>query len=326
MTRAAIVGCGDVAVIHLEAIAAIPDIELSAIVEPDAGRRAAAAAAHAVPVFENLDQLIAAGAADVLHITTPHHQHHQPTIRALEAGLHVIQEKPLAHTLEAAAEIVAAAESAHSKVGICFQNRYNASSQAMRALLDSGRLGEIQGAYANVVWTRTADYYRARPWRGRQDQSGGGLLINQAIHTLDLVQWFLGGYDAIAGRVSTDKFGDVIDVEDTAHALITHPSGVTTSFYATLTAPVHRPVEIEIYATFGMARIADGLHVRFNDGTVEHTPERAVPSTGRSYWGVSHELLIRDFYARLADPEPYWISPQEGLTSLRMLKDLYALN
>lgn len=325
MTTAAIVGCGDVATIHFEAIGAIEDIELVAVVEPDDERRAAAGKAHHVPGYATLTDLLDAAPPDVIHVTTPHHQHHQPSLEALGAGVHVLQEKPLAHTMEAAQQIVDAAAGARAKIGICFQNRFNASSQALREVLDSGRLGAVRGAYASVVWTRTADYYRARPWRGRKAESGGGLLINQAIHTLDLVQWLLGGYASITGRTSTDKFGDVIDVEDTAHALITHPSGVHTSFYATLTAPQHRPVEVEIVGERGSANLADGLTVRLADGTVERTEERKAPSGGRSYWGVSHELLIRDFYARLDDPEPYWISPAESMTSLRMLTDLYAL-
>ncbi len=77
-----------------------------------------------------------------------------------------------------------------------------------------------------MVWTRTADYYRAKPWRGSREESGGGLLINQAIHTLDLVQWFMGDVVDIAGHVATNKFGDVIEVEDTAEMLLTHASGL----------------------------------------------------------------------------------------------------
>ena len=107
-------------------------------------------------------------------------------------------------------------------MGICFQNRYNVSSQEMRRLLDSGELGDVHGAYASVVWTRTADYYQSKPWRGSRAESGGGLLINQAIHTLDLVQWFMGDVVDLAGHVATNKFGDVIDVEDTAEMLLTH--------------------------------------------------------------------------------------------------------
>lgn len=327
--KAAIVGWGDVAVIHREAIDAIEDAALVGVVDTDAGRRAAATAETGAPAFATIDELVDAVAPDVVHVTTPHDQHITPTLEALGRGVHVIQEKPLAASLADGRRLVDAAAAlpvGGPKVGICFQNRYNVSSQELRRLLDSGELGAIQGAYASVVWTRTADYYRVKPWRGSKEHSGGGLLINQAIHTLDLVQWFLGDVTDIVGHVATNKFGDVIEVEDTAEMLLTHDSGVQTSFYATLTAPQHRPVEIELECENAYVTLRNGLTVAWRDGRVDQYDERKVPSGGRSYWGVSHELLIRDFYAKLDDPEPFWITPAEAWKSLRILKKTYEVS
>ena len=197
-------------------------------------------------------------------------------------------------------------------------------------MLGSGELGAVRGAWASVVWTRSADYYRAKPWRGTWANSGGGLLINQAIHTLDLVQWLLGGVERTDGHVATRKYGDVIEVEDTAELLLHHGGGITTSFYATLTAPRHRPVEIELdcenaYVTL-RGGTDGGLTIRWADGRVDTVGERSVTSGGRSYWGVSHELLIRDFYARLDEPEPFWIGPGEAMASLEILKEAYRIS
>lgn len=323
MKRAALIGCGDVSIIHFEAIDAIDDIELVAVCDTDPQRLAATAADRDVPGYSDHLKMLAEVRPDVVHVTTPHDQHVQLSIDALGAGVHVIQEKPIAHTLEEADRLVEASRAATSKIGICFQNRYNVSSQHARRVLDSGELGAILGAYSSVVWTRTADYYAARPWRGTWANSGGGLLINQAIHTLDLIQWLMGDVVGLQGRADTRKFQEVIEVEDTAEALFTHSNGTTTSFYATLTAPMARPVELEIEAENGTLAIRDGLTVTWRDGRVEHWPERAVPSGGRAYWGVSHEILIRDFYERLDDPEPFWISPAESRKSLTMLKEVY---
>lgn len=330
VVKAAIVGWGDVAVIHHEAIIAIDDAELVGVVDTDPARREAAVAETGVPAFASIDELVDAVDVDVVHVTTPHDQHITPTLQALARGVHVIQEKPLAASLADAQRLVDAAAALPAggpKVGICFQNRYNVSSQELRRLLDSGELGEIRGAYASVVWTRTPDYYTAKPWRGSREHSGGGLLINQAIHTLDLVQWLLGDVTNIVGHVATNKFGDVIEVEDTAEMLFTHASGVQTSFYATLTAPQHRPVEIELDCENAYVTLRNGLTVAWKDGRgTEFFEERKVPSGGRSYWGVSHELLIRDFYAHLDDPEPFWISPAEALKSLQILKRTYEVS
>ncbi|MDO5535836.1 MAG: Gfo/Idh/MocA family oxidoreductase [Propionibacteriaceae bacterium] len=329
VSRAAIVGFGDVAIIHHEAITAIDGVDLVGVVDTDADRRELAATLLGVPAFATVDELVDAASPDVVHVTTPHHQHITPTLAALERGVHVLQEKPLAASIEDGQRLVDWADGwtpGRPQVGICFQNRYNVSSQELRRLLDSGELGAVHGAYASVVWTRTADYYKAKPWRGSRAESGGGLLINQAIHTLDLVQWFMGDVVDIAGHVATHKFGDVIEVEDTAEMLLTHDSGLKTSFYATLTAPQHRPVEFELDCENAYVTLRNGLSVHWKDGRVTTTAERKAPSGGRSYWGVSHELLIRDFYASVDDPEPFWIGPAEAMKSLQILKRTYEVS
>lgn len=331
--RIGLIGCGDVSVVHFEAIRDIEGLELVGVADSDPQARARAAEATGVPGFADTQELIDAVGPDAVHVTTPHHQHIGPSLTALEAGLHVLQEKPLAHTLADGRRLVdalAAAPADGPKVGICFQNRYNLASQRLHEMLGSGELGAVRGAWASVVWTRSADYYRAKPWRGTWEGSGGGLLINQAIHTLDLVQWLLGGVDRTDGHVATRKYGDVIEVEDTAELLLHHGGGVTTSFYATLTAPQHRPVEIELDCERAYVSLRGGtdggLTIRWADGRVDTLGERSVTSGGRSYWGVSHELLIRDFYARLDQPEPFWIGPGEAMASLEILTEAYRLS
>lgn len=332
VSRAAIIGWGDVAIIHREAIECIDGVDLVGVVDTDPAQRELATEMLGVPAFASIDELVDAVAPDVVHVTTPHHQHISPTLESMARGVHVIQEKPLAASIEDGQRLLDAMDrqagvEGAPKVGICFQNRYNVSSQEMRRLLDSGELGAINGAYASVVWTRTADYYRVKPWRGSREQSGGGLLINQAIHTLDLVQWFLGDVVDIAGHVATNKFGDVIEVEDTAEMLLTHESGVKTSFYATLTAPQHRPVEIELDCDNAYVVLKNGLSVHWKDGRpAEVFEERKAPSGGRAYWGVSHELLIRDFYDRVDKADPFWISPAEAMKTLKILKKTYQVS
>ncbi|NMA78208.1 MAG: Gfo/Idh/MocA family oxidoreductase [Actinomycetales bacterium] len=344
--RIGLIGCGDVSVVHIEALRDIEGLELVGIADTDPQARARAAEATGVPGFASTQELIDGVHPDAVHVTTPHDEHIDPSLTALAAGVHVLQEKPLAHTLAEGRRLVDAAEAAGAagaagegaagaktsgtKVGICFQNRYNLASQRLHEMLGSGELGAVRGAWASVVWTRSADYYRARPWRGTWEGSGGGLLINQAIHTLDLVQWLLGGVERTDGHVATRKFGDVIEVEDTAELLLHHPGGATTSFYATLTAPQHRPVEIELDCEHAYVSLRGGteggLTIRWADGRVDTVGERSVTSGGRSYWGVSHELLIRDFYERLEEPEPFWIGPREAMASMEILTEAYRLS
>lgn len=324
MPRVAIIGCGDVATVHFEAIAAIEGAELVAVCDTDAGRLAAASAAHGVPGYADVVALLDEVRPDVVHICTPHNQHADPAIAALERGIHVISEKPLASTLADGERLAAAAAASSARIGVCFQNRYNQAVVAMAERLASGEFGAVQGGSGTVMWSRTADYYQSRPWRGTWVGGGGGLLMNQAIHTLDLLQWMMGEVTAVSGHAATHALGDAIDVEDTAELVLTHANGVRSVFYATLANSVNAPITVDIVAEKATLHLRGDLTITHDDGRVEVVEERRAASGGRDYWGVSHQLYIADFYAQLGQAGPFWINPDEALKTLRIIKDVYA--
>lgn len=321
--KAAVVGCGDVSSVHFEALAKLQGVRLVGVCDTDPGRLAAAVQAYGVPGYPDHLSLLAAVGPDVVHVTTPHNMHASIAADCLERGVHVIVEKPLAHTLEEGERLVRAAKASTAKIGVCFQNRYNATSQALHALLSSGDLGAVQGASATVMWQRSADYYRSRPWRGSWEGGGGGLMMNQAIHTVDLLQWLVGDVVSVSGHAATRFLGDTIEVEDTAEFVAEHAGGVRSAFYATLANAVNAPITLDIVTEKATLSLRGDLTVTYADGTVEVVPERVVSSGGRAYWGVSHELLINDFYARINDKGPFWIHPEEAQKSLRIVKDIY---
>lgn len=321
--KAAVVGCGDVAEVHFAALAAVDDVELVAVCDTDENRRKTAAAACNVPGFNSVTELLNAGIADVVHVCTPHNEHTQNAIAALQRGVHVLLEKPLAETVFRGSMLIDAAASSSATLGVCFQNRYNPTSVAMKIALDSQRYGKVLGARAQMMWARTADYYRARPWRGTKVGSGGGVLMNQAIHTIDLVQWLLGDVDDVRGSISTLMFGDVIEVEDTAVGVLTHVSGVRTNFYATLTHFEHAPVFVEITCENAVLILNGDLVALHPDGRRELLAQRDVVATERSYWGASHERLITDFYAALVQEQPFWIDAPEAAKSLAIAQAFY---
>ncbi|GAA4028712.1 Gfo/Idh/MocA family oxidoreductase [Arthrobacter methylotrophus] len=324
MPTAAVIGCGDVSSVHFGAIAKLDDVELVAVCDTDPARLQAAQAAYGVAGYADHLEMLEAVRPDVVHICTPHHLHASLAADCLERGVSVIVEKPLAHTLEEGRRLVEAAERSTAKIAVCFQNRYNATSQAMRKLLDDGGLGQVLGASATVMWHRTAGYYRDRPWRGTWSEGGGGLMMNQAIHTVDLLQWLVGDVTKVEGHASTRSLTGVIEVEDTAEFIAGHANGATSVFYATLANAVNAPVTLDIVTEKATLSLRGDLTVNYADGTVETVPERALESGGREYWGVSHELLIKDFYASLGDSMPFWISPAEAEKSLRIVKEIYA--
>ncbi|WBB67711.1 Gfo/Idh/MocA family oxidoreductase [Micromonospora sp. WMMD812] len=315
MTTAAVIGCGDVSVVHLAAIERL-GIKLVGVCDVEPARAGNGYLNHR----DLLDDL----RPDVVHICTPHDQHVPVAIDALERGIHVLLEKPVAHTVADADRLIAAAKDhPEVKVGVCLQNRYNPTTQAARTLLASGGLGTVRGGSATVLWQRDPSYYRARPWRGRIARSGGGVLINQAIHTLDLLEWLLGDVVGLRGHAGRYGFGAEIDVEDTAHLLLDHAGGARSVLFATVTNVVDAPVTIEIVTERATLLIRGDLTVSYQDGRVEVIAERRAGPGGRAYWGASHELLIADFYRQLTEPEPFWLGLDEGVKSLRLIDQVY---
>ena len=165
-TTVAVIGLGDISAVHLAAISANPRTKLVAVCDTDPGRAERAAESWGVRSFHDHRTLLQAARPDVVHITTPHAQHVPVALDAIGAGVHVLTEKPVAHTVADAERLVEAARNASVKVGVVLQNRYNATSRAIRAIVDSGELGPLVGGRGQVWWSRPPAYYQAAPWRG----------------------------------------------------------------------------------------------------------------------------------------------------------------
>lgn len=319
--RAAVIGCGDISALHINGIAAAGS-EVVALCDPDPGRLAAAAPELDVPRYTDHREAFAAGGIDVVHVCTPHQSHVEVTLDAMAAGLPVLTEKPVASTLADAERLIAAAADSDVTVGVCFQNRYNPPVRAAKELLESGRFGEVLDAGASVLWHRTPAYYDAKPWRGSITGSGGGVLINQAIHTVDLVQWLVGDVVSVGGTSGTFGLADTIEVEDTAVVVMTHASGVRSTLIATNLYPHNAPIEVVIRTERALIQLGDELRITHNDGTTETVSTGTAGEGERGYWGVSHPLLITDFHRHLDRGEKFWIDPAEATKSLWILKQV----
>ena len=324
--RVAVVGCGDIAAIHLDAILADGDVELVGVCDVDAGRRDAAATRAGCPGFADLTALLDAVTPDVVHVCTPHHHHADLAAQCLARDVSVLLEKPVAHSLAAGERLAMAAEDSTAVLGVCFQNRYNDTARALRELLDGGGLGRVLGGRASVHWFRDADYYARRHWRGRWATAGGGVLMNQAIHTLDLLQWYLGPVTDVRGTAATLALHGHIEVEDTAAMRLRHrtPAGeVTSVFHATNGHVENAPVTVEIVTEHARARLETDLTVAYDDGRVEVVRPASVAAGERAYWGASHGLLIEDFYRHVRAGKRFWIDAPAALETLRIIDAVY---
>lgn len=231
--RVGIVGCGRIAGNHAQAFSAVPGVEVVGCVDPQPGRAADFAREHGLRVaVQTTEELIAHG-LDALTVCTPHPVHAQVVLQAAEAGLHVLCEKPVAIDLEAADRMVAATERAGVRFGVLFQRRFWPAAQRIRAAIDDGRLGRPVLGEVSVLLHRPADYYAADAWRGSWETDGGGVLMTQAIHQIDMLHWFMGKPTQVSGFIRTHTHGDHIETEDAASAVVAFESGATATITAT---------------------------------------------------------------------------------------------
>ncbi|RCX18610.1 putative dehydrogenase [Fontibacillus phaseoli] len=326
----AIVGAGAISPLHADSIAKLNGVHLKMMVDNDPGKAAEAAEKYHCEAAGDMQTLLDREDIQVVHLCTPHHLHAGMAIGLLRSGKHVLTEKPMAHHLHAAEALLREASRSPAQLGIAFQNRYNASSRKIREIIDAGTLGRLLGLKGIVTWDRGPAYYTSSPWRGRWATEGGGVLINQAIHTLDLLQWFGGEVASIHGSASTDALGDTIEVEDTAHAHIRFTNGARALFYATNAYVSNSPVELELVFEQGVLQQRnDCLHlIQHGCETLLCEPPITLDEqglvTGKSYWGTSHQLLIEDFYDHVRSGTRFPIHAGEGIKTLRLIADLYA--
>ena len=248
--RYGLVGAGVVAGMHLEAIAALDDVELVGIAALDRDAAEARAREYGCRAFGAGDELLAQG-LDVVVVGTPHPSHAELTIAALEAGAHVLCEKPLAPEVREADRMITAADEAGRLLGVCFQQRFRPVIAAAHRLIADGRLGTLVRASIVDPLYRPNAYYRSADWRGTWKGEGGGVLMNQAPHTLDLLCHLGGPPETVWGLAR--RRAQPMEAEDTATALLSYAGGaVGTLAVSTLEPGVQR---IEIVGDSGRIEI-----------------------------------------------------------------------
>jgi UDP-N-acetyl-2-amino-2-deoxyglucuronate dehydrogenase len=326
-----IIGCGGIAQIHRQALAACEAVRVSAVCDVVAERAQAMAQTimredannGPVQVYTDWHAMVASGEVESVHLCTPHWLHAPMAIEAMQAGCHVLTEKPMAITESDARNMIRVSGQTGRRLGVCFQNRYNSTSTAMREALASGRTGKVTGGRAFVTWKRDRDYYMSGSWRGSWKEEGGGVMINQAIHTLDLLQWMLGTPETVRGTWHTRQLGDVIEVEDTAEAFIRFADGVNGLFYATNAYCSDAPVMVEVVCEHAVMRLDGGLTIQYGDGETVTVGEQDTATGEKAYWGCGHKALILDWYDRMRTNEPFPLDGSAGLPALRLVLGLY---
>lgn len=326
MKRAAIIGLGAISAVHVAAITENDFADIIAICDIDAEKlvKTAAKIPHPVRTYTDYKAMLAEVKPEVVHICTPHFLHKAMAIDSMRAGCDVYLEKPAALNYDEGLEILAVEKETGKKVCVSFQNRVIPTNLTAKKMIDSGELGAFRGARAFMTWNRSGAYYTQSPWRGRFATEGGGVLMNQSIHTLDLLYYFGGKIDHTQGTASLRKNADIIEVEDTAEATVFYESGKTAIFYATNCNVTDASVMVEVYLEKGKLLLQDNrLYKDVGNGYELVLDDSAQMALGKMVWGNGHAMMMNRFYASLDGKDEYYCTLEDALPVLKVIGDIY---
>jgi len=302
--RFGIVGCGVIGATHAEAIAGLSDAELVAVADvPTAVAQAERLARrYGVPVYTDLQEMLDREELDVVDVCTPSGMHGEHACQIMRSGRHAIVEKPMDISLEAIAEMLRVQQEVGVKLAVISQHRFDPAAQRVHALVLEGAFGRLTLGVAQIPWWRSQGYYESGAWRGTWALDGGGVLMNQAIHTIDLLQWLMGPVRSI--QAYTDTLAHEMQTEDTAVAALRFAGGELGAIVATTAAYPGLGARLEIMGDRGSAVIENDrlrhLHLARDDqeevgdyGTTAST-EAEIDEGQTPPAGGTHALQIAD--------------------------------
>jgi predicted dehydrogenase len=323
-----LIGAGNISATHARAAADIPDVKISAVFAPTAEHAASLANRYGAVAFDTLDGLLAHVPLDAVVIGSPSGLHAEHGIAAASRGLHVLVEKPIDVTCERANALVAAAQRAGVTLGVIFQDRLKPDVIAIKSLIDRGRLGTPILATAHVKWYRPPEYYAGSRWRGTTALDGGGALMNQGVHTVDLLLWLFGPVRRVSAKVGT-RLHDIA-VEDTAVAILEFANGALGTIEAATSAYPGYSRRIELTGSNGTLRL-DGDHLAGVDlrdaPPVNPAAKAAGPTESAASPIVSdasaHRRVLEDFLDAIANRRPPACDGREGTRSVALIEAVY---
>lgn len=313
--RASLVGCGNISNTHLPIISSLDCVELSSVCDIEPKKADSTAKKYACKAFYDFEIMINEDKPDCVHICTPHYLHTEMAKIALKKGVNVLCEKPLAIDKKSLASLREVAQKSNAILGVCFQNRYNDAVIKAKEIIKSNALGKLLAAKGNVSWFRNKDYY-SDSWHGKLSKEGGGVLVNQAVHTADLLRFLVGSnVKKVEAHVFNDSLKDICEVEDTAAVRYEFENGIIGILNATNAFSLNADVTLDFYFEHGDKLHIEGLELYRiqSDGNVERLTEVLQDNFhGKAYWGNGHAALISDFYRCVVEHHPFLIDAIEG--------------
>lgn len=253
--RFAIIGCGVIGPVHAAAITSLPDAELVAVADSVPERAQRLASDYEVKAYSDIDEMLRRERIDVVNICTPSGRHSAFALRAMRSGRHVIVEKPMEISRAGIDEMLQVQRAMGVKLAVISQHRFDPASQQVHRLLEEGAFGRLTLGNALIPWWRSQAYYDSGAWRGTWALDGGGVLMNQSIHSIDLLQWLMGRVASVYAY--TDTLAHQMETEDVASAVLRFANGALGVIAATTGAYPGVTTRIEIYGDQGSAVIED---------------------------------------------------------------------
>jgi predicted dehydrogenase len=325
-----ILGGGNISDTHARAAAAIPGVELVAFHGANRERTAALAARYGARVYDRLEDFLDHRPMDMVAVGSPSGLHAEQGIAAASRGLHVLVEKPLDITTARADALIGACDRAGVKLGVFFQDRLRPAVAEMKRMAGDGTLGTPVMIAGRVRWYRPPDYYSGSRWRGTWALDGGGALMNQAIHTVDLVQWLFGPIARVSAAVATRVHS--IEVEDTAAAVIEFTSGAIGTIEAATSLYPGYPRRVEMTGANGTVVLEDDKLVQVDlraGGTAAAavTPAPAGRPENVASPVVSdasaHQRVVEDFVRAIETGSVPSCDGREGRRSVALVEAIY---
>lgn len=290
MKNVCIVGYGAIGPVHAAAFEYVEGAKLYAVCDNNPEKIARCVEKYDVKTYSDFDEMLLDEKIDAVHICTPHYLHYEMTMKAMRAGKTVLTEKPVTMKREEFEKLLKMPGA--EKIAVVFQNRLNPCVKKLKCMIDEGSFGKLICVKGILTWIRDAAYYQQDAWRGKWETEGGGVLINQAVHTLDLMSWLGGEIESCRAQKNNFSLENVIEVEDTFSAYFKYKSGASGVFFATNAYGVNDSPELQMVFENAQARYIDGK--LFINGELIEEDSKATGA--KSYWGKGHAALIKLLY------------------------------
>ena len=322
--KIAVVGCGVISANHISAILECEGVEITALCDVKPERAEARRDEYKLNarIYTDYNEMLKSEKPDAVHIATPHYLHAEMAIKALDLGINVFLEKPMCINREQIEAMLEAEKRSSAKICVCFQNRYNPSTIKAKEIADAD--GGVITAYGSVFWERNEPYYTESGWRGAYATEGGGVMINQAIHTIDLLCYYLGTPVSLIATKAKHHLKNVIEVEDTCEGLISFDTGKCGNFYATTSFHTFDSTAVFLKTANHIIEMRHGhLYVDYEkcDPDVEDTEV-----IGKPCYGSGHFVLIKEFYNALRTGAEMPVTLASAQWAVRILLAAYESN